>query len=372
MAFHQILVSGAPGDAITNQAFELRALLRRAGASEIFALHVHPAVSNEIHDLRAYVRAAEPDHSDVLIYHASIGEPDVFGFLLARRERLVLVYHNISPSSAFRPYDEAFADLLDHGRNELALLRDRAMCALADSEFNASELRDLGYADVRHAPLIVDPAVLLGVEPDADLMRELEALDGPVILSVGQMLPHKRHDLTAQAFHVLGTYKDPRAHCFLVGSIRTSGYGPVLRQYVRELNIPRLRLTGAVSLEQLAAYYRRANLFVTFSEHEGFCVPLLEAMAFNIPVVVRAQEAIVETAGDAALLLTSGDGVGDLGPELCAEAMSEVLSNAELSNNLTARGRDRLTHFNPDRSRATFLSHLLDVAGRGSPWRGTH
>ena len=362
MAFHQILVSGAPGDAITNQAFELRALLRRVGASEIFARHVHPSVSNEVHDLRAYAQVAEPDHSDVLIYHASIGEPDVFDFLLARRERLVLVYHNISPSSAFRPYDETFADLLDDGRRELVALRDRTVLALADSMFNAQELSALGYVDVRHTPLIVDPSALLDVEPDVNLTGALDAIDGPVVLSVGQMLPHKRHDLTAQAFHVLGTYLEPSAHCFLVGKIRTSGYGPVLRQYVRELNMPRLHINGSVSPEQLAAYYRRADLFVTFSDHEGFCVPLLEAMAFDTPIVARAQPAIAETAGDAALLIPCDDGSPALGPELAAEAMLAVITDTELRDHLVARGRERLAHFDPDRSRSTFLLNLLDVA----------
>lgn len=357
MAFHQILVSGAPGDAITNQAFELRALMRRVGASEIFARHVHPAVADEVRKLETYPQVATRDNRDVLIYHASIGEPDIMGFLLTRSERLVLAYHNISPSSAFRPYDGAFADLLDEGRRDLVMLRDRVTLAMADSMFNAAELTALGYADVRHTPLIIDPAALLDVEPDKNLARDLEAIDGPVILSVGQMLPHKRHDLTAQAFHVLGTYLETRAHCFLVGVIHTAGYGPVLRQYVRELNMPRLHITGPVSQEQLVAYYRRADAFVTFSDHEGFCIPILEAMAFNIPVLARAQTAIAETAGNAALLLPL-----ESGPELGAEAMATVLGDSGLRDHLVARGRDRLAHFDPDRSRATFLSHLLDVA----------
>lgn len=318
---------------------------------------MHPAVADEVHKLEKYSQVADGDNRDVLIYHASIGEPDVMGFLTTRSERLVLAYHNISPSSAFRPYDAAFADLLDEGRRDLVMLRDRVTLALADSMFNAAELNAIGYADVRHTPLIIDPAALLDVEPDENLARQLEGIDGPVILSVGQMLPHKRHDLTAQAFHVLGTYLETRAHCFLVGAIRTSGYGPVLRHYVQELNMPRLHITGPVSLEQLAAYYRRADLFVTFSDHEGFCVPLLEAMAFDTPVVARAQAAITETAGDAALLLPL-----ETGPELAAEAMATVLGDSGLRNHLVARGRDRLAHFDPDRSRATFLSHLLDVA----------
>lgn len=362
MAIHQILVSAAPGDAITNQAFELRALLRRVGPSEIFARHVHPAVVGEVLPLADHIGVASTDGTDLLVFHASIGEPEVLGFLLTRPERLVLVYHNISPAEAFRPYDPAFAELLVEGRRELDLLRDRVTLAIADSSYNAEELRALGYADVRVAPLVLDLDGLRSVVPDPHVAAELDGLEGPVVLAVGQMHPHKRPDLVARAFHLLSSYLIPTASCYLVGAVRAGGYGTVLREYVAELNLPRLHLTGSVPLEVLAAYWRRADVFVTLSEHEGFCVPLVEAMAFDVPIVARAQPAMRETAGDAALFLPLSDDPLEMGAELAAEAIAAVLADAPVRDGLVEAGRRRLQAFDPDRARAGLLGHLLDAA----------
>nr|MDP9441001.1 group 1 glycosyl transferase [Actinomycetota bacterium] len=220
MRLDQLLVTGAPGDAITTAALDIRRLLRSIGASEIYARNIHPELAGEVLPLEGY-RASRRPSEDILIFHASIGEPKVHEFVMGRRERLVLVYHNISPSPPFVPFDPRFAGLLDEGRRELAELRDRVACALAVSEFNAGELVALGFADVRVAPLVVDVSRLRQLAPDPDTtVRLAEAWDGPMLLFVGQLLPHKRPDLLVQAFHVLQTYLLPEARLALVGASR--------------------------------------------------------------------------------------------------------------------------------------------------------
>jgi len=172
-------------------------MLRTLGPSEIFAPHVDPRVADEVHQLRYYA-----DHATdgaTLVYHASIGNDEVYEFLTGRREPLVLVYHNISPTESFAPYEPAFAELLEAGRDQVARLRPRVDLALAVSSFNADDLATLGYSNVRVTPLIVDGA-LHRVQSDGDTVRHLETyVHGPLALFVGQLLPHKRPELLVEA-----------------------------------------------------------------------------------------------------------------------------------------------------------------------------
>src|SRR5207244_2682049 len=155
------------GEPIRNAALEVRTLLRRAGVrSHIFARFIHPDVAGEVFPLETYTANSSGTADDVIVYHASIGQAEVTQFLLERPERLVLLYHNISPAEAFLPYDPAFAALLEGGRRELAQLRSRAALSLGVSEFNASDLEAADFRNVGVAPLIVDARRLASVAPD--------------------------------------------------------------------------------------------------------------------------------------------------------------------------------------------------------------
>lgn len=361
LRFHQLLVSASPGDAVTNEALALRPALRSLGESDIFARYHDPSLAGEVLALDEYARRAPAGtgraSDDVLVVHASIGEPAVADFLAQRRERLVLVYHNISPPGPFRAYDPGFAALLERGRREVAELRPRVALALADSAYNAADLASMGYADVRVSPLVVDAAALTRLDPDPATAHHLEnEVGGPVLLFVGQLLPHKRPDLLVQALHVLATYIEPDAQLIMVGAARLPRFHRALQHLVQELSLPGAWVAGPVSDAALAAFYRRADAFVTASEHEGFCVPMLEAMAFGLPVVARSYGAVAETAGDAAVLLPPEEGA-----TMLAEAMALALDDADLRAGLAARGAARLDLFHPDASAATFLGHLAGM-----------
>jgi len=352
------LVSATPSDAITNSVFELRKLLRQIGPSEIFARHVHPDLADEVIELSKYFRVASHHPSDdVLLYHASIGEPSVYEFITQRRERLVLVYHNIAPAAAFEPYDPAFAQLLTDGRHNLAALKDQVTMALCDSEYNAAELVALGYADVRVSRLIVDPRALVDMASDEETTEHVNiAVEGPMALFVGQLLPHKRVDLLVEAFHILSTYLLPEANLVIAGSPRLPRFAAAFEQQIAELGLSRIRLTGAIPARELRSLYQRADLWVTASDHEGFLVPLLEAMSFEVPIVARGTAAIPETLGGAGLLLDPSDG-----PLMMAEAWCEVIDNESLRADLIARGKSRLDDFTPESARVQVLEHLASI-----------
>lgn len=351
----QIVVAASPGDAVTNAAFAFQELLQKAGPSALFARYIDPRLTGRVNPLPGC--NANGRSEDLLIYHLSIGEPEVAQFLLGRQERLVLVYHNITPPEYFATLDPAFAALLAGGRSELELLRGRVALALAVSAYNARELEALGYREVRISPLPIDIGALHAVEPDAATMEDLDGLDGPLLLYVGQLLPHKRPDLLLQAFHMLSTYLMPDAHLVMLGPARNERYRRALTTFVSETNLHRVRIPGWLTPEQLAAHYRKADVFVTMSEHEGVCVPLLEAMSFDVPVVARAFGAIPETMGDAGLLLPARAGAS-----LVAEALAEVISQEKLRRVLIDRGRQRVRGCDPGQAKATFLSHLASVA----------
>jgi glycosyltransferase involved in cell wall biosynthesis len=355
MQIHQIVAAASPGDAVTNAALTFQDVLARVGPSGLFARYVDHRLAGDVLPLEAYESRAHPD--DLLIYHLSIGEPEVVKYLVRCPQRLVLVYHNITPAEYFGPHDPTFAGLLAAGRKELHLLRDRVTTALAVSHYNAEELRTAGFADVRVSPLPVNPRALYELDPDEAMLKQLRESDGPLVLFVGQILPHKRPDLLLQAFHLLVTQILPEARLAMLGPTRLDRYHRALQQQAREMNLHRAILPGWLRAEELAAFYREASVFATLSEHEGVCVPLLEAMSFDVPVVARAFAAIPETMGDAGLLLPPDDD-----PALVAEALGAMILDEPLRRTFIARGRERVTEFDAGSAVASFLKHLATIA----------
>ena len=357
MQINQVVVSARPGDAVTGAALELRRLLRQIGRSEIFARYVHEDLHHDVWELKdSDWLASEHPEDDLIVFHASIGEPAVERFLLGRPEALVVYYHNISPPELFYEYDPSLAGLLETGRRELARLAPRAHMAIAVSAFNAAELKELGYSDVRLAPLVIDTDRLASAAVPVELAARLSALEGPVLLFVGQLLPHKRVDFLLEMFHVLTTYHRRPATLAIVGNHRLRRLADSLRLLVGELNLDNVVVTGAVTDAELAAWYRRADVFVTASEHEGFCVPPLEAMAHDVPVVARRFAALPETIGDAGVLIGP-----DAGPEEMAVAVAAVLEDEALRRRLVARGQRRLGSIDADAARASLVGLLLEA-----------
>ncbi len=355
-----MVVSAAPGDAITNAALDLRASLRGAGiTSELFGASVDPALESEAHLLADFARLA--GGADLLVLHASIGEPLVSAFLAGRDEALAIIYHNISPASSFQAWVPEFATLLSEGRRELRTLAGRTRLAVGVSRFNAAELVEMGFDPVVVIPLVVDPAALVATEPDPEMVAWLEGFVGPMILSVGQLLPHKRVDWALMAFHLLVSHLIPEANFVVVGADRLRGYGSGIRRLVARFNLNRVYMVGTLSQEALVACFRRATVYFSASEHEGFCLPLLEAMAFDVPVLARSFAAIPETLGGAGLCLAPDDGL-----EVAAEALRAMSEDAGLRATLVALGRDRLAQMSAPAARSAMVEALLGAAAGAS------
>jgi glycosyltransferase involved in cell wall biosynthesis len=265
-----------------------------------------------------------------LLYQLSTGSPAAWIF--SRRSEPKLVnYHNITPAEFFEPWEPDVADELRAGRHQMERLAACCSFAIADSVFNQRELDRAGYRDTAVCPPLIDYG--RGSEPAApapsgDRTRD-RAAGGSVLLFVGKIAPHKAdHDLV-KALDAYRTLYDPHARLRLVGAELGVRYPGALRQFADQLGIlGAVEFAGSVSDAELDAAYRGADVFVCLSDHEGFCVPLVEAMAHGLPVVAYAAGAVAETVGDAGIILA------EKGPVHVATAIDRVLRDPSLQRSL--------------------------------------
>lgn len=333
-AVHQVVIGASPGDAITSMAIEMRSALRARWESEIFAYHLSADLEPDIRPLR---RLPPSGPRDVLIYHASYGEPEVTHALLGRRGRIVLAYHNITPSRFFLGHG-ATAAALEWGRHELRMLLPRVSVAIADSEFNAEDLRQLGYDDVHVHPAGLRSDRLVDTATDTRLELDLaKRFPSGFALAVSQLLPHKRMDTLVGAAHLWQWVLRNELGLVIVGGAPSMPYRRALEEFVRRLRLPNVWIAGKVSDSRLATLYRSASMYLSASEHEGLAVPPLEAMTFGVPVIARSAGALPETIGDGGIILPA-----DAGPVLFAEAAHELTVNEPLRHHLVSSGSRRV------------------------------
>jgi glycosyltransferase involved in cell wall biosynthesis len=349
MVVNQWLPAAHRGDAIGDSARRVRDLLREMGHdSHIYALTIDD-------DMRGEVRSfAEADarQGDVTIFHYALPSPmtDAFGTLPKGR---VLQYHNITPAHFFAPYQPQVFRIAALGRQDLASLAGRTDLALGDSEYNRQELEQLGFTPSGVCPIALDLARIT----DAPRHPVLERLLGDGLtnfLFVGRMAPNKRIEDIVRLAEVYKRYIDANYRFIFVG--RTEGiprYYATVRALIAEFDMlpDRFLFPGAVPDWELAAYYRTASVYLSLSEHEGFCVPLLEAMAADVPVFAYESSAVPDTLGGAGVCWSPKD------LEYAAELLGQLAFDPQLRAAVIARQRERLEDF----SEAGLVARLRDV-----------
>ncbi len=300
-AIHQIAPTFAYGDAIGNQMSYIREFLRRRGIeSQIYVQSLDPRLADPGRLYTEY--QSHPDN--VLIYHYSTGS-SLTDFVLRLPDQIVLYYHNVTPSEFFEKYDPAYAAMLDHGRQEVALFRNQPL-AWAGSEYNRQDLLNIGFHNVIVVPYFLDfDALLAAAETPEGHETTAHYTDGWVnVLFVGRLAPNKRQDDLIRAFTYYHRLINRRSRLILVGSdANLPAYRFELEMLAERLAPGCVHMPGTVSLQALSGYYRAATVFVSMSEHEGFGIPLLEAMAFDTPVIAFAAAAVPETLGCAGVLV---------------------------------------------------------------------
>jgi glycosyltransferase involved in cell wall biosynthesis len=306
-AIHQVLATLGYGDAIGHEVLGIQRVLRSAGyESEIFVETADRRLEDLTVDYFDLPAASHPDN--ILIHHFSIGSR-ASRIAYALPDRMVLIYHNITPPEYFVDVHPLLVQLCFLGRRELGLYASRCDLALGDSEFNRRELEALGFPLTDVLPVVPDFSHL---ERGLEYTHTVRAFDDDWVnlLFVGRTIPNKRFEDVIRWFHAYKRWFNPRSRLLLVGA--QSGF----EQYVAMLNQLRVRLgtpdvhfLGHVANEELAACYELADVFLCASEHEGFCVPIVEAFHMGVPVIAYAATAVPATMDGGGVLVTDKDPV---------------------------------------------------------------
>jgi glycosyltransferase involved in cell wall biosynthesis len=354
MIVNQWIPAAHRGDAVGDHALVLRSLFQAWGhESEIYALTVDPALEGLVRPWSG----PESRDGDVTILHYAVPSPmsAALGTLPGAR---VLHYHNVTPAHFFAPYDAGICAMAAAGRRELATLADRVDLALGVSTYNREELDALGFRNTGVLPIVVDTDRLTGARPVPALERILQ--DGLVnILFVGRAAPNKKIEDHIRLAETYKRYVDIYYRFIFVGK-----YDAVPRYYatIRALigtyqMLPeRFWFTGPVPEAELAAYYRNAHAYVSLSEHEGFCVPLIEAMAMDVPVLAYAAAAVPETLGGAGISFAPKD------LEQAAELLGSLVYDEPVRQAVLAGQRRRAAAFRRDRLAPQVKAMLESVA----------
>jgi L-malate glycosyltransferase len=353
----QVIPSLASRDAIGVHTINLRDGLRHVGIdSDIFYGSFTPDVQ---HEGRSVTELGRAGRDRWLLYQSSIGSP-VYDIFAARPEPKLVNYHNITPAHLLRDWEPNVAYEVALGRTQLGRLAPQSRFAVADSAFNESELRALGYGETAVVPLLID---MHGKTEEANpalvaALARRKATGGADLLFVGKVSPHKApHDLV-KMLAVLRRLYDPAARLHLVGSPLGETYEPALRAFIAELELDdAVNLAGSVTGGELEAYLQAADVFVCASDHEGFCVPLAEAMGHGVPIVAYGVTAVPETVGGAGLVLP------DKSPARFAAAVSKVVADSTLRKHLSAAGLARSASFSLPDSQRRFVSLVQSAVG---------
>ena len=359
MRIDQVLPSLVGRDAIGAHTINIqRALHNRDIESHIYFSTSTPDVTHLGHPI---IEVTTPVPDRYVLYHASIGSP-VFDTVIHLPDPIIVDYHNITPTRLIDRWEPAVGHELSLGRRQLAQLAPACVLGLADSAFNERELIDLGYSPTAVAPLLIDMRQIHEA-PDTARLGRLEAAKasagGPVFLYVGKISPHKApHDLVA----MVAAYRElygPGATLTIVGSPIGDRDLAALHDYIEVLGlVDAVTFAGSLTAAELESHWAAADVFVTASDHEGFCVPLVEAMGHGLPVVAYAAAAIPETVADAGLLVTSKK------PIAFAAAVHRVIEDEALRQQLIAAGTARLEAYDLGAATEAFMDALLGGIAR--------
>ena len=316
------MLSGAgPVDAVSRQALAFRERFSAWGwGGRDVAAFIDPRAKGF-----EPLRALDPAPGDRLLIHYSAYAPRLRG-VLDLPNRKLLLSHNVTPARWLWDHDPPIALQCELGRRQLPEYAARCDVVAGVSRFNADELG---------SDLVIPPIL------DLDWVRMRGQSPHSHVLFVGRLAPHKRQDEVIRAFALYRRRHAPDARLVLVGEPLNDAYVRALRDLADRVG--GVTIEQSLSQRELADRYERASAFLCLSEHEGFCLPLLEAFAAGVPVIARPSGAVPETAGDAALL-------SDDGPDVIAELLALVHSDDELCAELTKRGRERLKHYGAERA----------------------
>lgn len=346
----QIVPTLAYGDAIGNDVFALKkALIDMGYETQIFASSIVPPLDYKAAtDIKRMPKMKE---NDVIIYHLSTGTQ--LNYDLAKyKGRKIVIYHNITPARFFRGYDSFFEQISEWAIEGARYLADKIDYCLAVSEFNKQDLQKLGYSMPIDVLPIIIPFDDYKQKPNQEIMEKYS--DGRHnIIFTGRIAPNKCHEDVIAAFACYKKYYASKARLFLVGSFKESDtYYRKLKKYVEILKVDDVVFTGHIKFDEILAYYQIADVFLCMSEHEGFCVPLVEAMFFKVPIIAYNCTAVPMTLGDGGILINNKN------PLEIAALINRIMIDKDLKIEIQKKQQRRLEDFKYEKVIGMFRSYL--------------
>lgn len=325
------------GDAISGEAIAISRILREMGfESTIYVVHAHEKVKHLSSHFSGFSEMQSNEKPHAVILHHSIDSPLNRVFMGLSSAVKVMIYHNLTPVKWFLSYNQRVAKDLVKGFEELPALAACADILLADSSYNAKELADVGQPRAKVLPLLLDDKKW-AVSANPGIEGILKGHGGKNILHVGRLAPNKKIEDILKAFYFYHHKIEKESRLWLIGSdIDTEIYSFELRRLVSELRLKEaVTFVGSVADSELKSFYQNSDAYICMSEHEGFCVPLVEAMNFGLPVIAFDSSAIRETLGDAGLL------IAEKNPSALAELVHIVVTDQALRASLIEKGKER-------------------------------
>ncbi len=355
MRIDQLVPAFHRGDAIGDEAFELRRFFRARGFdSEIYCLDRDREL---VEESRLFHDFPPPSARDLTLLHFALASPLTQALRTMPGKKAVL-HHNITPPEFFADIDPEIARITAESRKELASLRDAVDLALADSEYNRRELEALGFRRTAVFPLFVDFARY--EKPARGIVRSLVDDERTNILFVGRVAPNKRIEHLIKTVFYYKMFISPLVRLIIVGKTGTfPKYYEACARMADEfyLKPEEVQFRGHIPDEEMCALYREADVFLSLSEHEGFCLPLVESMIFDLPVVALASSAVPFTLGEAGILLERWH------PEETAELVDIVARDTPLRARLVEAGRRQLARFKGFPRESFLMDRIREATG---------
>jgi len=348
---YQLLADASENDAITNLSLQIKNILSNSKQqSQIYSAGT--IINNKLGEtISSTKKMRNLKDTDLLIYHFSI-ESNATAIFKRSNAIKIIYYHNITPSKYLLSYSDGYASRLRRGRNELQTLSQITDYALADSSFNALELKQLGFKDIKVLPLSIDERYLQ-TPPSKSIIKQYKK-DTEIFLFVGRIVPNKNIEALLQTFYYYCNSINNNSKLIIIGSTdNLPSYYFYLKKIIKSLSLQnKVIFTGKIPLPELLAYYKRANAFLSLSEHEGFCLPLVESMYFNVPVFALDRTAIKETLGGTGVLINK------LHYKSIAELMHLVLNNHTLKEQICQAQRRRFHELSYENYQKNLLKEL--------------
>ena len=355
MNIYQIVPSLSYGDAIGNEAIAISEVIQDMGyQTKIYASYIDPRISEGVD----YIEQIKVKEDDVVIYHKAIGTyvTDIFAELNCHK---IMLYHNITPAEFMKEYNRKTTKLLVQGRVQLEAIKDKVEYCLSTSDYNKKELIEYGY---REEKIDVLPLVIKFEDyekvPNQEIIDQYK--DGNTnILFVGRLSPNKKQEDVIKAFYYYKTQIDPKARLFLVGSYGgTEKYYAKLRGFVADLKLKDVYFTGHIPFQDILAYYKIADVFLCMSEHEGFCVPLVESMYFNVPIIAYDSTAISGTLNGSGILVKEKD------YSQIADEIHRLVKDCTLRKEILDKQRQVLEGYSEAKTKALFKEYIMKFMER--------